>query len=155
MELKDHYDSLEVFYDGRCAMCCTFQEWVAKQPRAFPVKFIPYQADEATDVFPEIKELDPAREMIVRTGEGEVFRGEEGWVLTLFSCENHQDNARRLASPVLLPMAKQACKLVAANRLTISKLFFRKKDKEVKENLHQMEREQRDDDCDSGFCKLD
>ena len=139
MKLQDRVEGIEVYYDGRCGMCCTFHEWINRQPRAFPIGFIPYQADYAEKVFPGLGTLDPAREMVVRTSGGEIFRGAEAWVWCLFSCDNHQRAARRLAGPGLLPVAIHACRVLAANRHALSKVFFRKKDRQVREELHRME----------------
>ncbi len=77
--------------------------------------------------------------MVVRTDRGAIFRGAEAWVLCLHSCRNHQSTARRLAGPGLLPVAIRACRVLAANRHSLSKVFFRKKDRQVREELHRME----------------
>lgn len=148
MNLTDEIESIEVFYDGRCGMCCTFHEWINRQPRAFPIAFIPYQAPDAERCFPGLNTLDPAREMVVRTDRGEIFRGAEAWVLCLFSCHNHQAAARRLGSPGLLPVAVRACRVLAANRHSLSKVFFRRKDRQVREELHRMEALE----CEEGQC---
>lgn len=148
MILPIHLKWMEVFYDGRCGMCCTFHEWVYRQPRAHEIRFIPYQSPEAERVFPGVSTLDPAREMIVRTDAGRVFRGAEAWVYCLYSCANYRDLARRLSSGALLPVARKACSLLAANRHALSKVFFRRKDVEVGEVLHHMPEE----DCVSGVC---
>lgn len=148
MELPDQVQGIEVFYDGRCGMCCSFHEWINRQPRAFPISFIPYQAAEAERVFPGIGTLDPAREMVVRTRGGEIFRGAEAWVWCLHSCANHRDAARRLGGPALLPVAIRACRVLAANRHALSKVFFRRKDRLVREELHRMESPA----CEDGHC---
>ncbi|MDP4625534.1 MAG: DUF393 domain-containing protein [Akkermansiaceae bacterium] len=141
-------ERIEVYYDGRCGMCCSFHEWINRQARAFQIDFIPYQAAHAEQRFPGLGTLDPAREMIVRTTEGEVFRGAEAWVWCLYSCRNFQTTARRLAGPGLLPVAVQACRVLAANRHAISKVFFRRKDKIVRDELHHMDAA----DCEGEFC---
>ena len=138
MNLPIQVKKIEVFYDGRCGMCCSFHEWIYRQKRAFEIDFWPYQAAEAELIFPGINTLDPAREMIVRTDEGEVYRGAEAWVWCLYSCANHRTLARRLARPALLGVAVRVCRLLAANRHGLSKVFFRRKDREVRETLHQM-----------------
>jgi predicted DCC family thiol-disulfide oxidoreductase YuxK len=148
MKLPDQIDGIEVFYDGRCGMCCSFHEWINRQPRAFGITFIPYQAPDAEKVFPGIGTLDPAREMIVRTDKNAIYRGAEAWVLCLHSCANHQTAARRLAGPGLLPVAIHACRLLAANRRALSKGFFRGKDRKVREILHHME----EPGCRDGVC---
>lgn len=148
MKLPERIEGIEVFYDGRCGMCCSFHEWIARQSRAFPIKFVPYQSPDAELVFPGLGTLDPAREMVVRTSDGGIFRGAEAWVWCLYSCANHQTAARRLGGPKMLPVAIRACRVLAANRHTLSKVFFRKKDKQVREVLHRMEEAA----CADGFC---
>lgn len=150
MNLPKQAEGIEVFYDGRCGMCCCFHEWINRQPRAFPIEFIPYQAAHAERVFPGLCTLDPAREMIVRTSEGVIYRGAEAWVWCLYSCANHQDAARRLGGPGLLPIAIHACRVLAANRHALSKVFFRSKDRKVRETLHRME----EPECTGNFCVL-
>ena len=141
---------IEVYYDGRCGMCCSFHEWINRQARALPIGFIPYQAAHAEQRFPGLGTLDPAREMIVRTAEGKIFRGAEAWVWCLYSCRNFQTTARRLAGRGLLPVAVHACRVLAANRHALSKVFFRRKDKIVRQELHHMETA----DCEDEFCAV-
>ncbi|MFM2170120.1 MAG: hypothetical protein RI957_349 [Verrucomicrobiota bacterium] len=148
MKLPTTNEGIEVYYDGRCGMCCSFHEWINRQPRAFPITFIPYQAPHAETVFPGLGTLDPAREMVVRTSDRNIFRGAEAWVWCLYSCANHQETARRLAGPRLLPIAIHACRVLAANRHALSKVFFRTKDKAVKKELHRMNRPE----CEGDFC---
>ncbi len=148
MKLPELIRKIEVFYDGRCGMCCSFHEWINRQPRAYQVDFIPYQSPDAEKVFPGIGTLDPAREMIVRTDQGNIYRAAEAWVLCLYSCANHQTVAKKLANPGLLCVAIHTCRVLAANRHSLSKVFFRKKDKEVRETLHQMQTPE----CTSDFC---
>jgi predicted DCC family thiol-disulfide oxidoreductase YuxK len=148
MKLPETSKGIAVFYDGRCGMCCSFHEWINRQPRAFGIDFIPYQAARAERVFPGLGTLDPAREMVVRTAEGGVFRGAEAWVWCLYSCANHQVAARRLGGPGLLPVAVRACRVLAANRHSLSKVFFRRKNKAVREELHHMESAQ----CAGDYC---
>lgn len=151
MKLPIHVKAIEVYYDGRCGMCCTFHEWINRQPRAFEITFVPYQSEEAEVKFPGIGTLDPAREMIVRTSEGSLFRGAEAWVWCLYSCANHRGLARRLARPVMLAVAIQMCRLLAANRHGLSKIFFRRKDREVRKILHNMN----PPTCEDGSCAED
>lgn len=138
MKLPENIEKIEIYYDGHCGMCCTFQEWLHEQKRAFEVQFVPYQSESAKELCPKICELEPDREMIVRTKNGEIYRGAEGWVLSLFSCKKYQDVARRLANPVLLPFAEKVCRAIASRRYKLSRIFFSKKDNEVAEKLHEM-----------------
>ena len=134
MKLPNVIKRIEVYYDGRCGMCCSFHEWINRQPRAYSIEFIPYQAARAEQIFPGVGRLDPAREMIVRTDENEIFRGAEAWVLCLYSCSNHQTAAQRLAGPTLLPIAIHSCRLLAANRHRSVKFSSGKKTEKSKSN---------------------
>lgn len=151
MKLPDDTKSIAVFYDGRCGMCCTFHEWINRQKRAFDITFVPYQSSGAEEIFPGIGTLDPAREMIVRTDKGEIFRGAEAWVWCLYSCADYRGVARRLAGPKMLAVAVRMCRLLAANRHGLSKVFFRRKDREVRETLHEMTLPE----CKGGACPSD
>ncbi len=151
MKLALHVKGIEVFYDGRCGMCCTFHEWIHRQARAFAIDFVPYQSVRAVEVFPEVHELDPAREMVVRVDRERVFRGAEAWVWCLYGCVNYRGVARRLAKPMMLGVAVRFCRLLAANRRGLSRVFFRKKDREVRNQLHQMD----PPSCDEGGCDLE
>lgn len=148
MELPIGIEGIEVFYDGRCGMCCSFHEWINRQPRAYRVDFIPYQSPLAEKIFPGIGILDPAREMIVRTDKGEIHRGAEAWVLCLYSCRNHQETARKIARPGMLSIAIHTCRVLAANRHSLSKVFFRGKDQQVQRELHQIKLPE----CEDGHC---
>lgn len=138
MSIPESIQSMEVYYDGRCAMCCTFHEWVHRQQRAYVVSFVAYQSPRAEALFSGVTKLDPERDLIVRTDQAAVFRGEEAWVLCLHSCKNYQNWARRLASPRMLPLARKLCDLIATHRLSLSKMLFNKKDRELLKMLHQM-----------------
>lgn len=150
MKIPDPIEYIEVYYDGRCGMCCLFQEWLSRQNRAFPVRFAAYQSERAEQMFPGISRFEPSREMIVRADSGELFRGAHGWVLCLFSCVKFQRIARRLASPTLLPFAEKTCLAIAARRRGVSRVFFRRKDREVAAKLHSMP----DDEC-AGGCHVE
>lgn len=147
MNIPPNIKKIEVYYDGRCAMCSTFQEWVSQQHRAFEVEFVPYQSERAEELFAGVLEMDPDRDMIVRTDQGDIFRGAEGWVLCMLSCQSYETWAKRLASPQLLPVARKTCNLIAANRLSISKVLFRKKDRALADAVHEMPQPSCEESC--------
>ncbi len=147
MDLPAHTQGIEVYYDGCCGMCCRFAEWLDRQPRAFPVEFMAYQSPRAMSVFPGLAALDPSKAMVVRTREGGVYRGAEAWVWSLYSSLPHQDLARRLSGPCLLPVADKACRLLAANRHRLSAWFFSGKDDDLMARLHEMESPSCGDGC--------
>jgi len=151
MEIPKDIKRVEIFYDGRCGMCCTFAEWLEKQRKVCEVEMVAYQSDRAMELFPEIEDLKPDTEMVLRCDGEQVFRGGEAWVICLHSCLKYQDVAKRLANPTMTGLAQKVGRLIAANRYGISRLFFGKKDKHVKEQLHELKDPE---DCD-GECNLD
>jgi predicted DCC family thiol-disulfide oxidoreductase YuxK len=151
MTIPNNLFSIDIFYDGSCGMCCTFKDWLVAEERAFAIQCLPYQSEKAAEVFPGLSEHEPEKVMVVRTDQGEVFKGAEAWVLCLYSCKHHQKKAKTLSSKFLLPLAMKTCNLIAANRQGISDLFFKKKNKELKEELSKEE----DPKCDGGGCKYD
>ncbi len=150
MTLNNDIKKVEVFYDGRCGMCCTFHEWINKQERGSEIDFIPYQSSEASQIFPGIHELDPARAMVVRTDDSEIYRAAEAWVWCLWSCKKHRKLARKLSHPRFLPIAETTCRVLAANRHSLSKVFFRSKDKRVAAKLHKMPKLE----CEGEHCAI-
>ena len=58
--------------------------------------------------------------------------------------------AAGVAGPRLLPIAIHACHVLAANRHSLSKVFFRKKDQQVRKELHRMETVV----CTDGVCAV-
>ncbi len=130
VNLNKAVKTIEVFYDGRCGMCCTFMKWLEKQERACELISYDYKSSEATAVFRDLLEYHPEKEMVVRM-DGEVYQGGEGWVCCLWACAKYRDVAEKINSRLLLPMAKNICQLVSKNRLGVSRLFFRKKNEEI------------------------
>jgi len=138
MKLPDKAQEITVYYDGHCGMCCSFQEWIYRQERLAPIRFIPYQSLGTEAAPPRIRGLDPGREMVVHTREDLLYQGAEAWVICLYALTEYRGWALRLSSPTLLPLAKKVCTHLATNRRRLSKIFFRKKDAEVARELHKM-----------------
>jgi len=132
---------MEVFYDGRCGMCCTFIEWLNAQEKngGCEVVCLDYRGDGAREVFPDLAEFHPEKEMVVRVNGVEVYQGGEGWVCCLWSCAKYKEVAERVNGSVLLPMAKKMCHLISRNRFAVSKLFFRKKHAEIAREIEEAE----------------
>lgn len=140
MNLDKAIKTIEVFYDARCGMCCTFMDWLEKQERACEMISYDYQSSEATAAFPDLLKYHPEKVIVVRVDGEEVYQGGEGWVCCLWTCAKYRDVARRMNGCVLLPMAKKFCYLISKNRLGVSKLFFRKKNAQIAAEIERTER---------------
>lgn len=137
VKLKNTVKKVEVFYDGRCGMCCTFMGWLEKQERACDLVSMDYRSEEAQRIFPELLSYHPEKELVVRMigDDGvEIYQGAEAWVCCMWSSMKHRDLAQKMNGCVLLPIAKKICYFISKNRLGVSRLFFRNKSQLVTEN---------------------
>ena len=140
---------LTVFYDHHCGLCRSCRRWLKKQHTYFPVDFVAYDSLAARALCPEIGKLDPDREIIAMADNGDIYRGGNAWVMCLYATREHRPLAMKLASPLLLPIAKKVCALVAANRLNISSLLRLKSDREVAAAADALTT-----DCKGGTCNV-
>lgn len=126
---------LHVLYDGHCAMCRNYRDWLGRQPAFVELDFIPLQSADLATRFPGIEAFDPAERLIVISDEGALYRGASAWVMCLWALKDYREYACRLADPILLPFARAACELLSRNRYLISRLIFRRDSRELAHDL--------------------
>lgn len=85
--------TLTVFYDSRCGLCCAVRDWLARQRQLVPVECRPRSG--------------PGDDLVVVADSGEVWSGDSAWLMVLWALVDYRDWAYRLASPALLPTARQ------------------------------------------------
>ena len=51
---------------------------------------------------------DGSGDLVVAAGTGEVWTGDAAWLMVLWALDDYREWSRRLSSPTLLPMARQA-----------------------------------------------
>lgn len=141
---------LYVLYDAECALCRRCRVWLAQQPAFVPLIFLPLQSPEIPCRFPGIERLQPAQELLVISSEGGVWKGEQAWIMVLWTLREFREWSQRLASPVLRPFARRVCGLISENRLAVSKWFPCSSDREIEQRLGTDR-----DEClpKTGYCK--
>lgn len=97
---------LTVHYDARCGLCCAMRDWIGRQRQLVPVECRPSPW--------------PAEELVVLADSGEVWRGDSAWLMVLWALAEYRTWAYRLATPLLLPAARQAFALLSRYRGTLS-----------------------------------
>jgi hypothetical protein len=97
---------LTVHYDARCGLCCAVRNWIAHQPQLVPVECRPAPA--------------PAEELVVSADTGEVWRGDSAWLMVLWALSDYRAWSYRLASPALLPAARQTFAALSRYRGVLS-----------------------------------
>ena len=84
--------SLTVFYDARCGLCCAVRDWLGGQRQLVPIECRPKQ--------------DGMDELVVAADSGEMWSGDDAWLMVLWGLVDYRDWSYRLASPLLLPTAR-------------------------------------------------
>jgi predicted DCC family thiol-disulfide oxidoreductase YuxK len=84
------------------------------------------------------KALTYDQELTVVSDEGGVYFGDHAWLMCLYALKRYRLLARRLSRPALLPFARQAFKIVSANRHRISTWLGTLTDSELEAQLRQI-----------------
>ena len=145
MKINQEIRSVEVYYDGSCAMCGRFKDWLEQQKHLIGVEFLSYASEAAKERFPDLAEYQPEKAMVIRTDTGEIYRGAEATVICLWSCSEYRGLAMKLRKPIFLPLARKIYPLIASNRYLISKLL-------INERKLKRELEKQKDDCSDETC---
>lgn len=114
-------NQLTVLYDSSCGFCVSCRRWLAAQPAYVPLRFLPANSAVAARLFPELAGGDEPGELVVVSGEGNVYRGGSAWIMCLWALEDYREWAIRLSAPALLPFARQAFELLSRNRKALSR----------------------------------
>ena len=70
--------------------------------------------------------------------EGGVYRGGHAWIMCLYALEDYREWADRLASPALLPLARQGFAMLSKQRGRISRWLGLASEHEIVEALGQV-----------------
>ena len=125
---------LYVVYDDRCGLCTQLKEWLGRQPAYVPLQLMAAGSEAARDRFPAL----PAGELAVISDSGEMWFGDRAWIIVLWALREYRDWAAKLASPLLLPMARQAFAAISRNRSAFSRWLGLYGESELRHNLSQV-----------------
>lgn len=113
--------NLYVLYDERCAICKRLRDWLLVQRSWIGLSMIAAGSPRAKALFPELEKIADASDLVVISDAGEVYLNNHAWIMCLYALEDYRDWALRLASPILLPLARQAWEALSKNRQAISR----------------------------------
>lgn len=114
-------EKLTVLYDDRCGFCLRCGAWLVRQPAYVRLELLPRRSLAARKRFPTLSDLDD--ELVVVADDRHVFREGKAWLACLYALKRYRRWSRRLATPALLPFARQAFHVVSENRWVISGLL--------------------------------
>jgi predicted DCC family thiol-disulfide oxidoreductase YuxK len=126
--------TLYVMYDSHCGLCTEVRHWLRYQPAHVELHLLASDSDEARRMFPTL----PGGELAVVSDEGHVWLGDSAFIVCLWALLEFRGWARRLATPMLRPMARHAFAAVSRNRQGISALLGLKSEAELKNRLSEV-----------------
>ena len=116
---------LFVLYDSDCRLCRQLADWLREQPKLIPLFPIPAQSSAATGLLPSAP-LGPLQELTVIGDDGAVWLGNHAWIMCLYALRYYRPWAKKLAHPLLEPLARQAFATLSKHRSTISRFMGEK-----------------------------
>ncbi len=114
---------LYVFYDGECGLCRHAKAWLESQEQWVPLQLLAYQSPEAARICPMLPQLQAAREMVVMSDQGGLYRGSDGWIMCFWALARYRGLAYRVAGGHLRKHAATVYRLISERRYSISRIF--------------------------------
>jgi predicted DCC family thiol-disulfide oxidoreductase YuxK len=114
-------EKLYVLYDPKCELCERLKDWLLIQRSWLGLSVLPAGSEKARKLFPELEKIASANDLVVISDDGQVFLNDRAWIMTLYALDEYRDWAKRLAHPLLLPLARQAFATLSRNRYAISR----------------------------------
>lgn len=113
--------TLYVLYDERCAICKRLRDWLLVQRSWIGLSMVAAGSARAKAMFPGLEKIAGSSDLVVISDTGEAYLNNHAWIMCLYALEEYRDWALRLASPLLLPLARQAWETLSRNRQAISR----------------------------------
>jgi predicted DCC family thiol-disulfide oxidoreductase YuxK len=123
--------TLTVIYDPRCGLCTQIKDWLGRQPAYVALRLLPAGSAEVREHFPMI----PSGELAVISDSGQVWHGDNAWIICLWALCDYRPWAARLASPALRPLARQAFAAVSQHRSVLSRFLRLRSEAQLRERL--------------------
>jgi len=129
---------LNVLYDPACGLCTHVKEWLQRQPVYVPLFLIPAGSPQALKLFPGLAQLVGDDELVVVNDRGRVYVGNHAWIMCLWALRDYRRWAFRLATPALLPVARQAFDVLSSQRALVSRIFGLASEREMADRLRKV-----------------
>ena len=127
--------TLYVIYDAHCGLCTEVQDWLRAQPSYPELRLMASDSDDARRMFPSL----PAGELAVVDDAGRVWLGDRAFIVCLWALHEFRGWARRLATPLLRPLARQGFEAVSRNRQSVSAFLLLKSEAKLKKRLKEVQ----------------
>jgi len=113
--------TLYVLYDPKCELCQRLKNWLLAQRCWLGLCVVPAGSEKAREMFPTLDQIASTNDLVVISDEGQVYLNDRAWIMAMYALEEYGDWARRLAHPLLMPLARQAFAAISKNRHAFSR----------------------------------
>jgi predicted DCC family thiol-disulfide oxidoreductase YuxK len=110
---------LYVLYDPNCGLCTRIKFWMVRQPAYIALHPIAAGSPQAARLFPALP--GNSGELVVISDNGGVYFGDHAWIMCLYALRDYRATAKRLSSPKLRPLARQAFTFISRYKYSISR----------------------------------
>src|SRR5215813_13434976 len=114
-------EKIYVLYDSKCRLCERLKDWILVQRSWLGISVMPAGSEKARRMFPELEQVASSNDLVVISDEGQVYLNDRAWIMAMYALEEYGDWARRLAHPLLMPLARQAFAAISKNRHAFSR----------------------------------
>jgi predicted DCC family thiol-disulfide oxidoreductase YuxK len=153
MKSRFAMQQLTVLYDPTCGFCVTCRQWLAKQHKLIPMRFVPQGSSKAKALYPNLTYRTDAQgrpdELVVIDDQGKVYRDDKAWVMCFYALRDYRGLSMTLAKPGMAGLARRAYTLASGKRRLISTLLG--KEEEVVRTLRETPDEPH---CNNALCAL-
>ncbi|MGW5354352.1 thiol-disulfide oxidoreductase DCC family protein [Streptomyces sp. NPDC004031] len=95
--------------DPACRLCRFVAGWIAGRRQLVPVRLVPVGSEQARRLFPELDHDEATRREITVVGDaGQVYTGQNAWVVVLWALADHRALAHRMSTPAGRRLARAA-----------------------------------------------
>ena len=126
--------TLYILFDAHCGLCTGISGWLQAQPAFFELRMVSSASAEAREKFSAV----PQGELAVISDAGQVWLGNNAFLVCLWALRRYRAFARTLASPLLRPLARQAFSELSHSRENISRLLGLKSEVEIQKSLEKV-----------------
>jgi len=126
--------AISVLYDADCGFCRRCRDFMLRQARFMDVEFVPRGSIESRARFPGLEDANDD-ELLVVDDAGGIYRGPPAFLICLYALVEYRAWSFKLASPTLMPLARQGFELVSSRRHRINEWLGLATDDQVRAQL--------------------
>jgi predicted DCC family thiol-disulfide oxidoreductase YuxK len=127
-------ERLWIVYDAACGLCTGVKDWIGRQESFVPIEFVASGSAKARKRFPQL----PPGELAVVGDTGEVWLGNNAWIICLWALRDYRGWSVRLSSPFLRTMAREAFAVLSSHRGGLSRIMGLRGDIELEQELRKL-----------------